>query len=208
MPEWFPDLDSKAIEFLKKYFDTLLSINRTLSLISPKTAPFADALHFADCIYASRLIFKDNPQGKDVFDLGSGNGFPGLVYAILYPQTLVQLVESDPRKVEGLNEIVKQLGVKNVNVYAKPMETLPHDSLHFAMTRGLASISKVILAMRKMCPQGAKIYHLKGDEWSMEVAQIPIQLCALWSPALVGSYKLPIADVSLSVVRTDRLSVK
>ena len=62
--------------------------------------------------------------------------------------------------------------------------------------------------MRKACPQGARLYHLKSEEWSMEVAQIPTQLCALWTPALVGNYKLPVGELAMSVVRTDRLSLR
>lgn len=179
-----------------------------MSIVSVKTLPFADALHFSDSILASRLIQKDNPSAQELFDLGSGNGFPGIVYAILFPQTKVHLVESDTRKCEALKEIVKTLDLKNVNVVNKLIESLPPESVHFAITRGLASISKVILPMRKACPQGARLYHLKGEEWSMEVAQIPTQLCALWTPALVGNYKLPVGELQMSIVRTDRLSLR
>jgi 16S rRNA (guanine527-N7)-methyltransferase len=208
IPEWFSDLSLEESRGLKNFFDQLLLVNRTTSILSPRTLPFVDALHFADAILASRMIYKDCPSANEWFDLGSGNGIPGLVFAILFPQTKVHLVDSDAKKSEALSEIVKALGLKNVDVMNKAIESLAPESVKFSMTRGLSSISKTMLSMRKACPPGGRVYHLKGEEWSMEVAQMPTQLCALWGPALVGGYKLPIGDFKMSVVRTDRLAVR
>lgn len=205
VPEWFPNLSADTQSLLRKYFEELVRINKTFSLVTPKTIPFADALHFADCINACQVIRKDFPSTAEVFDFGSGNGFPGLIFGILFPDAKVCLVESDVRKGDVMKELIKTLGLKNARVAAQTVESLPDGSVEFAICRGFNSISKVLLMTRKIVKPAGRIYHLKGDEWSMEVGQIPIQLCALWSPALVGSYKLPIADVNLSVVRTDRV---
>lgn len=205
VPEWFPTLSSETHDALKRYFEALIDINKNISIVSAKTIPYAETLHFADSIYASQLIHKENPQIKDIYDLGSGNGFPGLVFALLYPQTKVYLVETDARKVEGLKVLIQASAAKNVEVLHKTVESLPAESVNVAMCRDFMSISKTLLLMRKISSLQGKVYFLKGDEWSVEVAEMPTQLCAVWSPALVGNYKLPVAEVTMSVIRADRL---
>ena len=79
---WFPDLSKTTVELLKKYRDELMSANKAAQLISTKSIFHADALHFADSILASRIIQEDSPLVGEIYDLGSGNGFPGIIYGI------------------------------------------------------------------------------------------------------------------------------
>lgn len=82
---WFPELDEKSHDQLKKYFVELQKFNKVVNLISQKTMLNADAIHFGDSIKACQIVRKKANKNNYLHDLGSGNGFPGLVYAILYP---------------------------------------------------------------------------------------------------------------------------
>ena len=202
---WFPDLSPDLQAKLKTYFDELVKFNKTLTLVTPKTVPVADALHFSDSILASRVIIKANPQLKEVYDLGSGNGFPGIILALLNPSMKVQLVESDVKKCEFLKHIISNLNLTNVGVLNCKIEDLKDGSVSTAIVRGFASISKVLLLMRSKVSKGGVIYHLKGEQWGMEVSEIPIQLCSAWSPSLIGEYRLPVGEIKFAVIKTDRI---
>lgn len=204
--EWFPDLSPDVRARLKTYHEELLKYNRTVNLISPKTLFVADALHFSDSILASQTIYRSNPKIDKIFDLGSGNGFPGLVFALLYPSVQVVLVEIDQKKCEFLRFMAQALGLKNVTVENKSLEAFPEGSMGIVMARGLATISKALLMTRKVVSKGGIFYHLKGEEWGIEVGEIPTQLCSIWSPSLVGEYKLPVGAIKFSVVKTDKIS--
>lgn len=204
--EWFPDLSPDIKTRLKTYHTELIKGNRTVNLISPKTLFVADAVHFADSILASKIIMKSNPAIDQIFDIGSGNGFPGLVFAVLNPQVKVTLVEMDSKKCEFLKTLVKTLGLENVSVDCKNIETFPEGSIKYAMARGLGNISKNIMMTRKIVAKGGCFYHLKTEEWSIEVGEIPTQLCSLWSPSLIGEYKLPVGAVKFAVVKTDKMA--
>ncbi len=204
--EWFPDLSPVLKARLKTYHDELIKYNRTVNLISPKTLFVADALHFSDSILASQIIFMSNPKIDKIFDLGSGNGFPGMIFALLYPSVQVVLVEVDQKKCEFLRFIAEALGLKNVLVENRNFEGFPEGSMQTVMARGLATISKALLMTRKVVPKGGVFYHLKGEEWGIEVGEIPTQLCSIWSPSLVGEYKLPVGAVKFSVVKTDKIA--
>ncbi len=204
VPEWFPDIPADQLLKLKKYHDELLRFNRSLNLIGVKTIPIADAIHFADSIISSRLIAKSG-KVDELYDLGSGNGFPGLVYAILFPQTKVKLVDSDVRKCEFLKHTAASIGVTNVEVLARQVESLPEKSVKFAVSRGFASIPKSILITRKIVQTKGAYFHLKSEEWAKEIADIPTQLCSFWLPSALGEYKLPIGEIKFAVVKTEKI---
>ncbi|MNJ91075.1 Ribosomal RNA small subunit methyltransferase G [compost metagenome] len=204
--EWFPALSPELRARLKTYHEELIKFNRTLNLISPKTLFVADALHFADSIMASDIIMKANPKIDKIYDLGSGNGFPGMVFALLYPKVQVVLVDSDQRKCEFMGHMISALNLSNVQVLNKNIESIEENSVQYAMCRGLSSISKTLMITRKLIGKTGMLYHLKGEEWGIEVGEIPTQLCSMWSPSLVGEYKLPVGPVKFSVIKTDKIS--
>lgn len=203
---WFSDFNPDVLRRFKDYHTELVKFNKTLNLVSAKTVPVSDALHFADSILASRVIAKSNPKIQEIYDLGSGNGFPGLIFAILNPSIKVNLIDSDQRKCEFMKHIVNTCKIQNANIQNIKVEDLKDGSVMYAMSRGFASISKAILLLRKAVPKGGMLYHLKGEQWAMEVSEIPTQLCSLWNPALVGEYRLPIGEIKFAVIRTDKIA--
>lgn len=202
---WFPDIDEPTRKKLKNFHEELLKFNKTVNLISVKTIPQADAIHFADSILACRFIHNHNTI-DEIYDFGSGNGFPGLIFSILFPKTKVHLVELDQRKAEFLKHCITALGLKNTDVMIRAIESLPERSVKYAMSRGFSSITKAIMSTRKIFPKGGRYFHLKSEEWASEVAQIPTQLCSFWTPSLAGEYKLPVGEVKFAVVKTDKIN--
>ena len=203
---WFPDMNPEVLKQFKIYHDELVKFNRTLNLVSPKTVPMADAIHFADSMLSARVIMKGNPKIQEIYDLGSGNGFPGLIFGIMYPHVKVHLVEADQKKCEFMKHIINAARIPNVSIMNTKIEDIKDNSMQYAMSRGLANISKVILMTRKSVAKGGVVYHLKGEQWAMEVSEIPIQLCSIWAPGLVGEYRLPVGEVKFAVIKTDKIA--
>ncbi|MGZ3768457.1 MAG: 16S rRNA (guanine(527)-N(7))-methyltransferase RsmG [Bdellovibrio sp.] len=204
--EWFPALSPEIKTRLKTYHDELLKSNRTLNLISVKTLFVADAIHFADSVLGSQTIYRQHPGINKIYDFGSGSGFPGLVFAVLHPQVQVHLVETDSKKCEFLKHMVVTLKLNNVVVENKNVESFPENSIQCAMTRGFSSISKTLLLTRKAIAKGGILFHFKSEEWGIEVGEIPSQLCSIWTPSLLGEYKLPVGAVKFVVIKTDKIS--
>ena len=203
--EWFPNLNEKVYQQLKIYHAELLKFNKVVNLISSKTVSNADAIHFADSLLASEQVRKKAFQFEPLYDLGSGNGFPGLVYAILYPDQKVILVDIDERKCEFLKHVVSAVGILNVQILTKKIELFEPASIVQAICRGYAPLPRALLTLRKIVKAGGQVFHLKADEWGLEVSQIPTQLCSVWQPTLDAEYHLPIGEIKLYVVRTERI---
>lgn len=61
---------------------------------------------------------------SSVLDLGSGNGFPGLLFAIFFPQTQFILCEKNRKKAEFLKHTAVKAKISNASVLCRRAEDL------------------------------------------------------------------------------------
>ena len=202
---WFPDLDFKVHILLRTYFNELIKQNKTINLIPTKSLINCDLLHFADSIEACKIVYKKANKNDILYDIGSGNGFPGLVYGIVYQDQKVVLVEMDDRRASFLKEVVTLLKLTNVSVEHRKIESFAEESMTQAICRGFGPLTKTLLTLRKIMKLNGSVFNLKSDDWSNEVLQIPTQLCSSWRPNLIGEYKLPITDSKLYVIEAIKI---
>jgi 16S rRNA (guanine527-N7)-methyltransferase len=202
--EWFKDLGPEKLDKLSFFHEELLKFNQTINLIGVKTIPQADVIHFGDCIIGARHIVP-LVTNREIWDIGSGNGFPGLVMGIIYPDLKVNLVDADQRKCEFLKHVAGKLAIQNIQVLNTQIEKIPDNSVTFGVCRGFASISKALLGLRKVFKKGGILFHFKGEEWFTEVSGMATQLCTIWKAGLVTQYRLPATEVEYAIVRTDKI---
>lgn len=144
-------------------------------------------------------------RSDEVYDFGSGNGFPAIVLACLYPKIKVVMVESDRRKAEFLKHVVSSLGLSNTSILVLRVEDLPEESVSAAICRGFANLSRTLLISRRAFIPKGRLYSLKGPEWAYEIAELPFQICSTWNTILLGEYKLPETDIDHSVVLATKI---
>ena len=82
-------------------------------LLGPREVPRLWDRHLLNCAVVAELI--EQRRGTLV-DLGSGAGLPGLVLAMVLPDTAVTLLEPMERRCRFLTECVTELGLANVSV--------------------------------------------------------------------------------------------
>ncbi|MGE4131371.1 MAG: 16S rRNA (guanine(527)-N(7))-methyltransferase RsmG [Bdellovibrionales bacterium] len=202
--KWYPELDPRVAKMAEAYHSELIKFNLKVNLISRNTEREADENHFADCLMGCQLIVNSGIEGP-VFDIGSGNGLPGLILAIMAPKAEVHLVESDTRKGEFMKHVIHFLGLENAKVLNLRLESLKKAELNAATTRGFATITKTLLSCNASFLKGGRIFHFKGPSWSREVAEIPSQIISQWKPELLGEYSLPNTQVRRVVVCTTKI---
>ncbi len=202
---WYPDLDQDVHDQLRLFFNELVKFNKTVNLIPSKTLANCDLIHFADSINACRIVHKKLNENEWLYDIGSGCGFPGLICGILFPMQKIALIEIDDRKINFLSHVINLLNLKNVKVENKKAESFLPDSITQVICRGFAPLSKTLLTFRKSVKLGGLVFNLKTDDWSMEISQIPTQLCSSWKPYLLAEYKLPVTDIKLYIVEAIKI---
>ena len=202
---WFEDMDEGLYGSLSGYASELLRFNKAINLVSVNTVEKLANIHFADCLLGSQILFKNLGSGDDViYDIGSGNGFPGLILALLSPSRKVVLVEADQRKAEFLSHMVDFLGLKNTQVFGQPLESLPEGSIQVGVSRAFAPLDKALLQSRRYFASGGKYFHFKTDTWSIETATLPSQVFSIWSTEHLGEYRIPDSEKKHSILLTKK----
>jgi 16S rRNA (guanine527-N7)-methyltransferase len=201
VPDLSPELVSKFVWF----YGEVLQVQKTIPILNTPNLKNIEVTQFADSILASRLVFKNLVAKAPLYDVGSGSGFPGLVFAALYPSINVVIIDSDKRKVDFCKHGANGLGLKNVTTQVGGLEDLVKLNVSNAVVRGGGPLTKVMLAWRKGIVKGGRLFHLKGDGWAVELSQVPSQLFSSWSPSLVGQYRLPETPLDMAVVQTEKI---
>lgn len=90
----------------------LLDSYEEANVIGAKTLGEIVEDHVLDSL--SCLLFEPFKDAKDLVDVGSGGGLPGLPLGIAVEELRVSLIEATTKKVTFLNGAVSQLGASNV----------------------------------------------------------------------------------------------
>ena len=100
---------------LAEYKAHLVTWNKTHNLISKKQAQKIDD-HIADSLMVSPFL------NKNIIDLGSGGGLPGIPLAIINPDKEFYLIESNTKKSSFLLHTTSRLRLENTSVINKRIE--------------------------------------------------------------------------------------
>lgn len=131
-------LNAEQIKKFEKYSDLLLEWNEKFNLTAIKDKDEIIEKHFIDSLYLDKFVDLDN---KTFLDVGSGAGFPGVPLAIAHPSLKVSLLESNGKKVKFLQEIKKELDLKNVEIIqARAEEFDKRESFDFVSARAVKEL--------------------------------------------------------------------
>lgn len=162
------DVSRETLVRLRLYLDLLRHWQKAINLVGPATLADPWRRHFWDSAQLFPLIPK---HVRQLLDIGSGAGFPGLVLAILGVPG-VTLVESDGRKAAFLREVARQTDTP-VTIHAARLETLsgripPPDVI---TARAVASLDLLLEKTKLyMTPNTVCLFH-KGRQVESEIAE-------------------------------------
>ena len=103
----------KQLEQLEKYYQILVTENSKYNLTSITNKEDVYLKHFYDSVTISKIINLDN---QTLCDIGTGAGFPGMVLKIIFPNLKVTLVDATLKKCHFLEMVIKELGLKEIEV--------------------------------------------------------------------------------------------
>ena len=102
-------LEEDRLRQLELYADLLMQWNGKFNLTAITDRQEIYLKHFADC-----LLLNSYPLGETLCDVGTGAGFPAIVLKIADPDLKVTMLEPNHKKVTFLNEVIRQLGLKDI----------------------------------------------------------------------------------------------
>ena len=117
---------------LERYLDLLADWSARVNLTGARTPAARAALLVGEALPASALAL----PGRLV-DVGSGNGSPGLVLALLRPELQVTLLEPRQRRWAFLREACRAAGRSDIEVLRARHDAWPGPPASTATVRGL-----------------------------------------------------------------------
>ena len=107
------EIDADALERIQGHHELLMAWNRTAHLVSAGDANL-DALSRHDLEAVQALPHLGTR--RCVVDVGSGGGYPGLIWACCRPDLKIILVEANQRKAAFLREAERRLDLPHVTI--------------------------------------------------------------------------------------------
>ena len=199
-------LNEKQIENLIKYLDLLIETNKVMNLTAIREEEAILEKHFIDSLLLTKLIKDDE---KNIIDIGTGAGFPGLVLSIVYPNKNFLLVDSVKKKISFINSVIEKLGLKNVKTSTERAEELiknNREKFDVALCRGVANL-RIILEYLipflkvngRFLPQKLNVNELEESKNALKILNSEI--------INIHNFKLPISGderIILEIVKKSK----
>jgi len=161
------DVSRETLDKLSAYVDLLIKWQRRINLVGPNTVADVWRRHLLDS--AQLYSHLADPKAR-LLDLGSGEGFPGLVLSILGAKD-VTLIESNQKKCSFLGEVIRQTGCA-AQVFKGRIEDFPKkNSAAYVSARALAPLDDLLKWSYPLLAEGGTCLFLKGESFDQELTQ-------------------------------------
>ena len=113
IPEWGEQYLEKNKEKLVKYHEWLSTTGVKTGLISPKSDQYIWDEFIVHSLYFYKIVEDLGLKKKNIFDIGTGGGIPGIPIAIA-SQKKVILIDNKKSRIFELDRVIKILGIQDL----------------------------------------------------------------------------------------------
>lgn len=135
--------DTQVNQFFN-FMNLLIEKNKVMNLTAIDEPNEIIIKHFLDSCMLLKFI-KDF-DGKDLIDVGTGAGFPGIPLAIMLDKASFVLTDTLGKRIFFLEEVIKELKLNNVKLIKTRAEDLAHEKPYrerfdYVLSRAVANFS-------------------------------------------------------------------
>ena len=201
---------------LLTYVALLQKWNKVYNLTAVRDLTDMVTLHLLDSLSVLPYI-----KAKNLLDVGSGGGLPGIVLAICLPNLLVTTIDTVQKKTIFMQQVKGELGLSNLTVIHSRVESYqPAEKFEVIISRAFSDLTLFVqltqhaleingqwLAMKGLVPQ-QELSHLNDFINSPEIAHQIIRLTVaglLAERHLIVFKKLDIEKLDITKPHLDKL---
>ncbi len=122
------DINQIKAEQFYDYYEMLVEKNKVMNLTAITDFKEVVRKHFVDSLCLCRI--HDMDEVKNMIDVGTGAGFPGIPLKIVYPDIQLVLLDSLGKRVRFLSETCEKLDLRNVECVHSRTEDLAGNSYY------------------------------------------------------------------------------
>jgi 16S rRNA (guanine527-N7)-methyltransferase len=156
-----------SLGLAERYAELLAGPGVEQGLIGPRETARLWDRHLINCAAVAELV----PPGSSLIDLGSGAGLPGVVLAMLLPESGIVLLEPLARRAAFLEECVRALGLGNAAVRRGRAEEVAGQLTADVVTaRAVAPMERLAVLALPLARPGGLVLAIKGAAAAQELA--------------------------------------
>lgn len=149
-----------------EYFNLLQKWNRLYNLTAISDPHAVIVRHFFDSLSVRKYL-----RGKNIIDVGTGAGFPGVPLAIVEPSRQFVLVDSQIKKIRFLEAVKRALALSNVEIIHGRVEDIsPTLLFDTVLARAFGPLAIIFEKTRHLVRPGGQILAMKGRYPSEELS--------------------------------------
>lgn len=190
-------LDNDQVKKLMDYLTLLDKWNSTYNLTAVRDPQAMLTYHLLDSLAVVPFL----SEVKNLLDVGSGGGLPGVVLAIVYPEMKVSMIDIVHKKTAFLNQVKIELGLDNVMVYTGRVEELQMDELFDGIiSRAFASLNDFVSLSSHILSDNGSFYAMKGLIPEDEISNLE----SGWTVKRIEALKVPGLDAQRHLLFIDK----
>lgn len=164
------ELSTAQREQLLAYLALLIKWNKAYNLTAVRNPDEMVSRHLLDSLSVLPYV---QQAGNHWLDVGSGGGMPGIILAIMLPESSFALLDGNGKKTRFLTQVKLELGLANVQVFHQRIEQhqveQPYDNI---ISRAFSSLPDFTSWTAHVGNQATRWWAMKGVEPDDELSQL------------------------------------
>ena len=154
-------------EIFEKYYRLLAEWNQKFNLTAITERDEVFVKHFADSLLGEEFV----GENASVLDVGTGAGFPSLPIKIVRDDISLTLVDSLQKRINFLNCVLSELGIKKAEaLHARAEDLSCRETFDCAVSRAVAPLSTLCEYCLPFVKTGGAFIAYKAENCEEEVA--------------------------------------
>lgn len=200
-------LSDEQVNKFYKYMSLLIEWNEKINLTAITEPKDIILKHFIDSMTISKYI-KDSDR---IIDVGTGAGFPGIPIKIIKEENEIVLLDSLNKRISFLNEVIKELGLNNINcIHSRAEEAGRNknfrEKFDISTSRAVANMSVLSEYLIPFTKMGGKVIFMKGSEIEQELEDSKNAIKLLGGKInKIDNFYLPNSDMQRNIILIDKI---
>jgi len=165
------EISEQAQDKLLGYLALLEKWNKHYNLTAIRNIHEMVPLHLLDSLSICPFI-----HGKNLLDVGTGAGLPGIPLSIVFPEKHFTLLDANAKKIRFCRQAINELKLHNVSAVHERIERFqPEKPLDQITTRAFSDLDKMLKLLQPILTGKTEIVAMKGKLPADEINSIKQQ---------------------------------
>ncbi|MDR3249917.1 MAG: 16S rRNA (guanine(527)-N(7))-methyltransferase RsmG [Mycoplasmataceae bacterium] len=166
----FINIDTNFFSNIEKYKMVLQAYNKKMNLTRLEKEEKIYGQYFYESILPFAQI--DFNKYKNILDIGSGSGIPGIVLKLLYPNNIsLTVIEANKKKADFLKFLANELNIMItlLNKRAENIQNSEREKYDLVTSRAVAELKVILEISAPYCKINGLIVEPKGKKVKIEL---------------------------------------